>query len=58
MTTKERVSLEDPEPGPRFAEASASVPTSIPITAAEIADAPSEDGDDTLSYFAKLAAED
>ena len=56
MNTKERVSLEDPAPAPSFKESNAS--SSTPMTASEIADSPSVDEDDTLSYFAKLAAED
>ncbi len=56
MNTKERVSLEDPAPAPSFRESYES--TSTPMTASEIADSPSVDEDDTLSYFAKLAAED
>mgnify|MGYP001602055118 CR=1 FL=1 len=55
MTTAAAVSLDTAEPAPVMAsmEATSPVETIAPTTAAEM----SEDNDDTMSYFAKLAAE-
>lgn len=55
MTTAAAVSLDTAEPAPVMASMEATSPseTIAPTTAAEM----SEDNDDTMSYFAKLAAE-
>jgi len=55
MTTAAAISLDTAEPAPVMASMEATSPseTIAPTTAAEM----SEDNDDTMSYFAKLAAE-
>ena len=56
-TQKQEASLELDDEIPDFPKAAASAPASAPAPAVATAEAASED-DDTMSYFAKLAADD